>query len=189
MGKLFTILKLDWEKICIEGRITENDLPPIPGEFPGGKVRLVTTDGITRAECDIGIDGSFEVHAAPNLYRVEADSETRIQTIEKDCTNKGASSTVLNYTDIVITGNIAMRDGGVPSTFPETIMSFKEQRGGAKTIVMPKGTGSFKTVLPSGSYSVHMSLRDSSVTIITAEEKVRQSCKKIINYACRFDLK
>ncbi len=168
------------EKIRIEGRITENDLLPIPGEFPGGKVRLVTKDGIARAECDMGIDGTFEVFAPPNLYRVEADSETRIQSIERDCTTISTQDAVINYTDIVINGQIAMRDGGVPNTFPETDIEFLLGNKAVTKVSVPQRTASFKAIVPNGNYSLKMVLKDTNVVIIQSEESYKRSCKKIV---------
>jgi len=168
------------EKICINGRITENDLMPIPGEFPGGKVRLITKDGIARSECNMGIDGTFEVFAPPNVYRVEADSETRIQAIEKDCTERSASDTVINYTDIVVFGNIAMRDGGVPSTFPETDIEFLAGSESAAKVSVPPQTASFKAIVPNGDYSLKLTLKGTKVVINQPAEGYKRSCKKII---------
>jgi hypothetical protein len=121
------------------------------------------------------------VLAAPNLYRVEADSETRIRTIEQDCTNKGASNTVLNYTDIVITGNIAMRDGGVPNTFPETTVEFLENSLARKSLSTQKGRGSFKTVIPGGEYSIRITLNGTPVKHSFPKESINRSCKKTLH--------
>jgi len=166
------------EKICIKGRITENDLMPIPGEFPGGKVRLITRDGITRAECDMGVDGSFEVYAPPNLYRVEADSETRIQAIEEDCTEKGMPDAVINFTEIVITGNIAMRDGRVPLTFPASEVGFLENGEMKELISLQKGIGSFKAIIPGGEYSIRLALNETPITHNFPKEAINRSCTR-----------
>lgn len=177
-----TVVNVDLdEKICVKGRITENDLMPIPGEFPGGKVRLITGDGITRAECDMGVDGSFEVFAPPNSYKLEADSETRIEAVEADCTEKGVSDIVINFTDIVITGNIAMRDGGVPSSFPETVLEFQTENITQKTVSIAKGQSEFKVILAGGDYSTKITLKDSPVIVNSSKVTYNRSCKKTLH--------
>lgn len=176
-----TVVNVDLdEKICVKGRITENDLMPIPGEFPGGKVRLITSDGITRAECDMGVNGTFEVFAPPNNYIVEANSENRIQSVEKDGTSMSTLEAIINYTDIVINGHIAMREGGVPSTFPETDIEFLLENSSIAKVSLPQRTASFKAIIPNGDYSLRISLKDTDIVIIQSEQPYKRSCKKVI---------
>jgi hypothetical protein len=168
------------ETITVSGTITENSLLPIPGEFPGGTVRLVTADGIVRASGSMNAEGTFTLQAAPNMYKVEAESVTRVKSTESDCTSNGNTAATINYTDIVVIGNIAMRGGSVPASFPTTDIEFKAGTSTVRKLTTPQGTGTFTTVIVGGNYSMRLALNGTDITIIQDTQDYRRSCKKTI---------
>lgn len=169
------------EKVTISGRITENNLTPIAGEFPGGTIQLKTSDGIVRAMSEMSIEGGFLLQAYPNEYTVEAISEGRIETLPKDASSGSQTGIILNYTEVVFRGTIAMRDGTVPDTFPETTAEFIAGSTVAKTATVARGMNGFRAVVDPNSYNIRLTLKDTPVVITVPAGVINRSCKRTLN--------
>lgn len=152
------------EKVEITGQVYENQYLPTAGEFPIGKVVLKDANGVKRAEGNTDSKGRFAVQSYYGAYTVEVESFGRVTSTPADLT-AGPKETNLNYTDVVLNGQFTLGTTTLPADFPEATIKLVSNGVTKKTVTLARGTSSFKTVVPGGSYTLKMTLKDNPASV------------------------
>ena len=155
------------EKVTVTGQVYENQFLPTAGEFPIGDVVLKDGNGVKRAEGKTDSQGHFAVKAYYGSYTVEVNSFGRVTSTAADL-SAGPKETSLNYTDVVLSGEFKLGTNALPSNFPEATIKFVSGGITKNTVTMDIGKSNFKTVVPGGSYSLEMTLKDHPAKVVYA---------------------
>ena len=153
------------EKVTVTGQVYENQFLPTAGEFPIGDVVLKDGNGVKRAEGKTDSQGHFAVKAYYGSYTVEVNSFGRVTSTAADL-SAGPKETSLNYTDVVLSGEFKLGTNALPSNFPEATIKFVSGGITKNTVTMDIGKSNFKTVVPGGSYSLEMTLKDHPAKVV-----------------------
>jgi hypothetical protein len=152
------------EKVTVTGQVYENQFLPTAGEFPIGDVVLKDGNGVKRAEGKTDSQGHFAVKAYYGSYTVEVNSFGRVTSTAADL-SAGPKETNLNYTDVVLSGEFKLGTSALPGDFPEATIKLVSNGVTKQTVTLARGTSSFKTVIPGGSYILKMTLANNPANI------------------------
>jgi hypothetical protein len=169
------------EKVTVTGQVYENQYLPTAGEFPIGTVVLKDANGIKRAEGRTDNKGMFSVQSYYGAYTIEVESYGRMASTAADLTD-GPKEATLNYTDIVLTGEFKLGTESLPADFPEATIEFVSGGATKKTVTLSEGRSTFTTVVPGGSYTLKMTLKDHPANVeYTIPGELKTSGSKVLN--------